>query len=85
MKSKSVVITGYGAVTPLGLNAQDTWRALLEGKSGVSPIQRFRPAGFPVRFAAEIKQMEHLMRDAQYLEACSRANERHRRFFSSYK
>ena len=49
------VITGIGALTPLGLSAPDTWHGLLGGVSGVGPITRFDPDGLPVRIAAEVK------------------------------
>jgi len=49
------VITGIGAVTPLGLDVPDTWRGLVEGASGVGPITHFDPDGLPVRIAAEVK------------------------------
>jgi 3-oxoacyl-[acyl-carrier-protein] synthase II len=52
---RRVVVTGVGAVTPLGIGIGPTWEALLGGKSGVGPITRFDPAEFPTRFAAEVK------------------------------
>jgi 3-oxoacyl-[acyl-carrier-protein] synthase II len=52
---RRVVITGIGALTPVGHNVADTWSALLQGKSGVGPITRFDPTGCPVQFAAEVK------------------------------
>ncbi len=53
MTERRVVVTGIGMVTPLGVGAEVTWRALLAGGNGVRPIQRFDASGFPVRFAAE--------------------------------
>lgn len=50
-----VVITGYGAVTPLGLNAEDTWQNLIAGKSGIGQISLFDAADFMVKIAAEVK------------------------------
>jgi 3-oxoacyl-[acyl-carrier-protein] synthase II len=50
-----VVVTGLGAVSPLGLTAEETWRAAVAGRSGVGPITRFDASTFPVRFAAEVK------------------------------
>ena len=52
---RRVVITGMGAVTPIGLSKEEFWRSLLEGKSGVSHITRFDTSGFSVRIAAELK------------------------------
>jgi len=49
------VITGIGAVTPLGLDAATTWRGLVEGASGVGPVTAFDASGLPVRIAAEVK------------------------------
>jgi 3-oxoacyl-[acyl-carrier-protein] synthase II len=52
---RRVVITGMGAVTPLGNDLTTTWRRLLAGESGVDRIQAFDPAPFPVQIAAEVK------------------------------
>ena len=52
---KRVVVTGVGLVTPMALNREDTWSAVLDGKSGVAGITHFDPSEFPVRFAAEVK------------------------------
>ncbi|MBI2608391.1 MAG: beta-ketoacyl-ACP synthase II [Deltaproteobacteria bacterium] len=52
---KRVVVTGMGAVTPLGLTIKDTWNALIQGHSGVSLISRFDTQDFPCKIAAEIK------------------------------
>lgn len=51
--TERIVVTGIGMVTPLGVGAEGTWQALLDGQNGVGPIHRFDPSGFPVRFAAE--------------------------------
>jgi beta-ketoacyl-acyl-carrier-protein synthase II len=51
---RRVVITGLGAVTPVGNDVPSTWRALLAGQSGVQVITRFDAAGFPVRIAGEV-------------------------------
>jgi 3-oxoacyl-[acyl-carrier-protein] synthase II len=50
-----VVVTGIGAVTPLGLDRENTWQALLAGKSGVGPITAFDARHLPTRIAAEVK------------------------------
>lgn len=52
---RRVAITGIGLVTPVGLDVDTTWRALLDGTSGAAPIARFDASGFPVRIAAEVK------------------------------
>jgi 3-oxoacyl-[acyl-carrier-protein] synthase II len=48
------VVTGIGALTPLGRSAPETWQGLVEGRSGVGPVTRFDPTGLPVRIASEI-------------------------------
>jgi 3-oxoacyl-[acyl-carrier-protein] synthase II len=57
MKNRRVVITGIGVISPLGLGAQETWQALLDGKSGVTRITRFDPdeIGLDTKIAAEVK------------------------------
>jgi 3-oxoacyl-[acyl-carrier-protein] synthase II len=50
-----VVVTGLGAVTPIGNDARSTWRAAVAGESGVDWIRSFDASGFPVRVAAEVK------------------------------
>lgn len=50
-----VVVTGIGAVTPLGLDRENTWQALLAGKSGVGPITAFDARHLPTWIAAEVK------------------------------
>lgn len=52
---RRVVVTGIGSVTPLGLNAPETWKNALEGRSGVKPITLFDTTGCPVTFAGEVK------------------------------
>ncbi|MEP7190093.1 MAG: beta-ketoacyl synthase N-terminal-like domain-containing protein, partial [Roseiflexaceae bacterium] len=52
---RRVVITGLGAVTPLGNDLPTTWRALLAGKSGIGLITRFDASGLPIRIAGEVK------------------------------
>ena len=49
------VITGLGAITPIGLTVEEFWANLTNGVSGVGPITRFDTTGFPVRIAAEVK------------------------------
>jgi 3-oxoacyl-[acyl-carrier-protein] synthase II len=53
-----VVVTGLGAVTPVGNDVASTWKAALEARSGVDWIGSFDPSGYPVRIAAEVKDFE---------------------------
>lgn len=55
MQLKRVVVTGLGAVTPLGNNVNDYWNNLVNGVSGAAPITRFDAAKFKTRFACEVK------------------------------
>ncbi|HRC75548.1 MAG TPA: beta-ketoacyl-ACP synthase II [Kouleothrix sp.] len=52
---RRVVITGLGAVTPVGNDVPTMWRALLSGTSGVGPITRFDASAMPIRIAGEVK------------------------------
>jgi 3-oxoacyl-[acyl-carrier-protein] synthase II len=53
-----VVITGMGAITPLGLSVDETWQALLAGKSGIDRITRFDPSELRTTFAAEVRNFD---------------------------
>src|ERR687887_2563208 len=55
---RRVVITGLGAVTPLGNDIETSWRNLLAGESGAAPITYFDPSDFPVHFACELKDFD---------------------------
>lgn len=55
---RRVVITGLGAVTPLGNDVESSWAALIAGASGAGPITQFDTAGFPVDFACEVKDFD---------------------------
>jgi 3-oxoacyl-[acyl-carrier-protein] synthase II len=57
---KRVVITGMGAVTPLGLNLQDYWTALRKGTSGAAPITKYDTEKFKTKFACELKGFDPL-------------------------
>lgn len=58
MELRRVVITGLGAITPLGNTAPDTWRAMVEGVSGIAPIMSFDATNFKTRFAGEVKNFD---------------------------
>jgi 3-oxoacyl-[acyl-carrier-protein] synthase II len=55
---RRVVITGMGAITPLGHSVAELYRAQLEGKSGVAPIRLFEASTFPTKFASEVKNFD---------------------------
>src|SRR5437867_5850050 len=55
---RRVVVTGLGAVTPLGNDARSTWRAAIGGESGIDWIRSFDTSGFPVRVGAEVKDFD---------------------------
>lgn len=55
MSKRRVVITGLGAVTPLGLTAPDSWQAVRAGVCGVGLITQYDTAGKKVTLAAEVK------------------------------
>jgi 3-oxoacyl-[acyl-carrier-protein] synthase II len=61
---RRVVITGVGAVTPLGNDAETAWRKLLAGESGAGPITQFDSSGHFVHFACEVKDFD----PAQYID-----------------
>lgn len=57
---RRVVVTGVGAVSPVGLTARETWDALLAGRSGIALISRFDTTEFPTRIAGEVKGFDPL-------------------------
>ncbi len=61
---RRVVITGVGLVTPLAVDTEKSWQALLRGESGTGPITRFDPSQFPTKIAAEVKNFD----PSQYVE-----------------
>ena len=60
MELKRVVITGLGAVTPLGNTVEEHWKGLLGGISGAAPITRFDASKFKTQFACEVKNFDPL-------------------------
>jgi len=65
LESRRVVVTGMGAVTPLGMGVEPTWEAMLAGRSGIGPITQFDATDFPTKIAAEIDGFD----PADYIEA----------------
>jgi len=58
MELKRVVVTGLGAVTPLGNTPEETWKNMLAGKSGAAPITHFDTTNFKTKFACEVKDLD---------------------------
>lgn len=58
MQLKRVVITGLGAVTPVGNTAPETWKALVNGVNGIAPITSFDTTNFKTHFAGEVKNFD---------------------------
>ena len=56
MKERRVVVTGLGALTPIGNNLQEYWKALVNGESGSAPITLFDSTNFKTKFACEVKE-----------------------------
>jgi len=55
---KRVVVTGLGAVTPLGNTRDEFWESLIAGRSGVGPVTRFDPKDLATKIVAEVKGFE---------------------------
>ena len=83
MERRRVVITGLGAVTPLGLTAPESWQAVREGICGIGPITQFDTTGMKVSLAAEVKgfdperyipkpETKRMGRFTQFAVACAR-------------
>ena len=64
MERKRVVITGMGAITPLGQTPQLFWQNLIVGQSGIGPMTLCDPAGYPCRIAGEVRDFD----PAQYID-----------------
>ena len=60
MELKRVVVTGFGAITPIGNNAKEYWENLVKGQSGAAPITLFDATNFKTRFACEVKNYDPL-------------------------
>ena len=56
--NRRVVVTGLGAVTPIGNNVQDTWNSMISGKNGIGPITKFDTTNYKAKFAAEVKDFD---------------------------
>ena len=60
MELKRVVVTGFGAITPIGNNAKEYWENLIKGESGAAPITLFDSTNFKTKFACEVKNFDAL-------------------------
>lgn len=58
MENRRVVVTGLGAITPVGNNVADTWENLKNGKNGIAPITHFNTEKFKAKLAAEVKDFD---------------------------
>lgn len=58
MERRRVVVTGMGAVTPLGNDVETTWKNIIAGQSGIDTVTRVNPDDFPAKVAAEVKDFD---------------------------
>ena len=75
--TQRVVITGMGIISPLGNDVDTFWNNLLQGKCGIGPIDRFDPAAFKVKLAAQVRDFDPL----QYMDKMEAA---HADLYSQY-
>ena len=59
MEKKRVVITGMGTVNPMGNSVHDTWKAIMDGKSGITPITAFDPSNVSTKIAGNVKDFDY--------------------------
>jgi len=75
MELNRVVVTGLGALTPLGNSVDETWKNILAGKSGAAPITLFDPSKFRTQFACEVKNFKATdyidRKDARKMDRCT--------------
>lgn len=75
MELNRVVVTGLGALTPVGNTVEETWKNLLDGKSGAAPITLFDASKFKAQFACEVKGFNPLdyidKKDARKMDRCT--------------
>ena len=55
---RRVVVTGVGALTPVGNTAEEFWASLMQGRSGIGPITKFDATGYPTRIAGEVRNFD---------------------------
>jgi len=75
LSPRRVVVTGLGAITPVGLSAPESWAAFVAGRSGVGPVTHFDASPYPSRIAAEVKGFDPRnymdRKEAKYMARCS--------------
>src|SRR6516165_1725848 len=71
MLDRRVVVTGLGLVSPLGTGIEKNWEALVAGRSAAGPITKFDASQFPVRIAAEVKDIKKMDPFIQYVYAAA--------------
>ena len=75
MKDRRIVITGMGAVSPLGNTAAETWAAMKEGSSGITTIESIDTSAFPVHIAGEVRNFDptpYFKKDPKSVRRCDR-------------
>ena len=60
VEARRVVVTGLGALTPIGNTAEELWASLTQGRSGIGPITKFDATGYPTRIAGEVRNFDPL-------------------------
>ena len=60
MDRRRVVVTGLGALTPVGNSTDEFWSAITQGRSGIGPITKFDSSGYPTRIAGEVREFDAL-------------------------
>ncbi|GAB4357592.1 MAG: beta-ketoacyl-ACP synthase II [Gammaproteobacteria bacterium] len=72
MSKRRVVVTGLGAIAPVGLTAEECWQSVVNGRSGIGPIERFDTSAFSTRFGGEVRgfDVEQIMsrKDARKMD-----------------
>jgi 3-oxoacyl-[acyl-carrier-protein] synthase II len=58
MRKRRVVVTGLGAITPIGIGVEELWDGLISGKNGAAPITKFDTSNFETKFAFEVKNFD---------------------------
>jgi 3-oxoacyl-[acyl-carrier-protein] synthase II len=73
MELKRIVVTGLGAITPLGNTLSETWEGLINGRNGAGPITQFNAEKFKTHFACEVKNFDPLqIMDRKEVRKCDR-------------